>query len=1078
MATKYPSRPDRKQIVFNTNLDLLATRSGTTPVVATAEANEITLFWFAKDGWKSWIREHCALDTPTIAPASIAQLNWSQQVAVAAGEGFVALVYKRLLSKDDSPKIFVEILEWHEAEETLVPVREEPFAVPFDDLNLAAPGFDLWAEWRKGHLSIVLQASPTTKIHRPFGGVDITVVGSPKLIFLTVPIADVGNLQLDDAHSWTSIELDDGGYDFDVVREGEQLYCVHRRKAETISVELSQVDGQGFLIINPDEPDLGNVTAEQVYTPISLVELDLTSGNPIVVADNIGIGEHPQIHRANPFVITADLTYWFITGDLAHHPALIQPGSLVTTKKLIMQAGTKWVRSGLYDLDLRFFPFHLFSLSSSQYLVSLDEFKCGLATLLRTEQVLLLHFEERLRKKDKSLVFLKAGVVAEYFSVSIFSDPPALTAHPEGLSIWDINHQSIAFPGDTPLFDEGENAQFRPDKDTNTRYKHHDGFSVQGYEPERTINTLGGALVGKKGNPAVFHSYVDMGDCGVRVIFEPGKVVLGPRTPGPFKQLKPEFIEANNDPGTRWVTLHAADFRPTHQPGYPAPQFVFDVPGPRALGSRLHAVLDTLERVITVGVHGHLASAPVVNPLVIGEPEASCTDMNPGSECIERVMLGLVPPSSPFTAETPFHVEFKFSPGYLFAKVVYSFIATTGANDNNFTFQWTFTDLGHNPPPAVTVANRSITHKFARGGDFRVVVDVTDATGRTTQCQATVTVIESVWALLWSFQDQINLPADPTQPGARIGSFSLDVSKYRLEYATTAAFKPQLLTINSNSEHKTAFRFQSGPDGGQGIVPLQMTLKLTSSQAVPAGSMGWLATLITINTLAASLSYERAFTPCVLTSDQRSLEPATNISGKKEEVIEQELPNQFSTIVAAGLACKPVGVGSVKVGNVDVKVSLSSLSQASVWIVVGLLITLGLGPTLAGAIFVAMAISGAIAISVTVAVLVSLLIAAGLTALLIYVWAPQWISTYVSAEVKKNLNDRAPTIASNMDKFGLSQYAGEGLADTIAREAIKEAIAQGAHIDPPAGDGLDRVRKDLFEMVVVTDKECRVLMRC
>ena len=504
MATKYPSRPDRKQVVFNTSLDLLATHSGIMPVVATAEASEITLFWFAKDGWKSWIRKHCALDTPTIAPASITQLNWSQQVAVAAGDGFVALVYKRLLSKDDSPKIFVEILQWHEAEQTLVPVREEPFAIPFDGLNLTAPGFDLWAEWRKGDLSIVLQASPVKKVHRPFGEVDLTIVEPPKLIFLTVPIADVGNLSLEDAHSWTSIELDDGGYDFDVFREGEQLYCVHRRKAETISVDLSQASGQGFLIINPAEPDVGNATPEQVYTPISLVQLDLTSGHPIVVADNIGIGEHPQIHRVNPFVITADLTYWFITGNWVHSPALIQQDSFITTKKLIMQAGTKWVQSDLYDLDLRFFPFHLFSLSSSQYLVSLDELKFGLATLLRTDQVLLVHFEERLRKKDKSVVFLKAGVVAEYFSVSIFSNPPALTAHPEGLSIWDINHQSIPFPDDTPIFDDGENAQFRPDKNINTRYQHHDGFLVQGYEPSRTITRLEGPWSARKATQPCF----------------------------------------------------------------------------------------------------------------------------------------------------------------------------------------------------------------------------------------------------------------------------------------------------------------------------------------------------------------------------------------------------------------------------------------------------------------------------------------------------------------------------------------------------------------------------------------------
>ena len=54
--------------------------------------------------------------------------------------------------------------------------------------------------------------------------------------------------------------------------------------------------------------------------------------------------------------------------------------------------------------------------------------------------------------------------------------------------------------------------------------------------------------------------------------------------------------------------------------------------------------------------------------------------------------------------------------------------------------------------------------------------------------------------------------------------------------------------------------------------------------------------------------------------------------------------------------------------------------------------------------------------------------------------------------------------------------AGEGLAEEIAQRAIVAANDGNAGIAPPATDGRDRARPQLFETIVVTEGLARVKM--
>ena len=67
-----------------------------------------------------------------------------------------------------------------------------------------------------------------------------------------------------------------------------------------------------------------------------------------------------------------------------------------------------------------------------------------------------------------------------------------------------------------------------------------------------------------------------------------------------------------------------------------------------------------------------------------------------------------------------------------------------------------------------------------------------------------------------------------------------------------------------------------------------------------------------------------------------------------------------------------------------------------------------------------------------------------------------------SEDTRKKISDLA-----------LFTNAGEGLAEEIAQRAI---VAANAGIAPPATDGRDRARPQLFETIVVTEGLARVKM--
>ena len=67
----------------------------------------------------------------------------------------------------------------------------------------------------------------------------------------------------------------------------------------------------------------------------------------------------------------------------------------------------------------------------------------------------------------------------------------------------------------------------------------------------------------------------------------------------------------------------------------------------------------------------------------------------------------------------------------------------------------------------------------------------------------------------------------------------------------------------------------------------------------------------------------------------------------------------------------------------------------------------------------------------------------------------------------------------SLAKARLMQFAGEGIAEAIARQVIKKAMEDNDQLDEPNLEtaGHDRYRQDLFQMIHVSEGRARVLIR-
>ena len=1085
MADKFLSREDGKQKILGIDLARVETKDGERAVVVTAEIDRFTVFWTKADGsWSQLSRKHDPLEAKPSAPVGAARLGWSSRIGIASTQGRLHLFYKRRFDGDTADRLYVDVLNFDDASESFVAeTPAAPRVVPLALLDYAQPGLSLWADARDNELLVVVQLLPAPSVILPptppiLPPIPPRIPGAAPAHRELVLLRAKADADLTDAAQWTTTVLDkgdyDAGFDFDARREGDQLGVVHRRRAAMFATEIFLPLDPGFSPLPPLQfSDLANDAPpllRDMAVPLVFVEMNLAT-DAIAIDDTLPFAEHPQLHGLAPVIITGD---HLRSARIGLSDGVVEPQQFNGFKELIMRDDGAWRAGQLPSMHTHFapstLPLNLEATAGAQALFAMGPPIPGRAAplefagLMGLAPVALLDLTET--SKGWGLIFLHArrefdGIAATRFDVGATSATGlAITA--SGFSLTDINHARLSDDIEAP-----ENEQFEPFK--LRRIFDEGGLKVRG--PGVTENRLGGLITAHRDAPHTFCAYVDMGDGGGRVVYAPDLALPPVDTPVDLKELTQEAVPDSGESGRIFVKVEGADFQPLSLPAYLIPSAPA---APPAIVSGAQPLLDALSTAaitlftaqgaldggsLTLGADG----APL--QVVLSESTAGQIEVNlfapPGST------------SATFTSDDdqPFTVRMRFGPSPLFCGKETTFRAfVNNPPPGALTIAWTFSDgqTAAGSPVALTFAPPAgVTPRLPL--ELDITLTVTAADGRT----ATVTHHETVPASFWT---QITAPIDglnftdtddddvPDAPiEFQLKNAELTFSRYVLTFTTDDDLAPSNLQIDYLDTHDGAFRFR-GSDG-QGQIEERTDVAIASDGVIVNG---WLGAIIKVKSIGARFRVTRRYTPGILTSDTR---------GGDDPV---ETVQSGDTPLPNALACKPVGDPVARPIDQDTKVDavLADTARYSTWLIMALAAMLPAGLLIGLLLPLLIVLFPVAAVSLLIAAgasaILSALLAAGFGWFITDVVGPfvvSWIATdqlriaLGSEDTRKKISDLA-----------LFTNAGEGLAEEIAQRAIVAANDGNAGIAPPATDGRDRARPQLFETIVVTEGLARVKM--
>jgi len=619
IADKYPFLANEKQNILGVEIVRLETKRATIPIVATSEAKpgRITVFWWSVENgrWENWSREVEGLRMSGRTMKDAASSEWSNRVAVAAGRGNAFIVYKRKVSldKENSEEgLLMDRLEWDENSSTLLPKTEVPIKIPVGGLipRFRRTGYYLWAGFdQRSNKLLILFQSITRLVHtgprdrwafhfdipiHDYEYFNKTLKGYlerdvskriksmikngilprisnreiPEKTDLTLFSAQLNNLTIDfsNPNSWHCLGVDEGGYHFDALSEGGNLYCVYRKVP--YALEIVDPERLSTEISEPQEITIpGDPNNDAIYAPLYTKKIVLPTDRPENLIDDessisdIPGGEHPQIQKANPLVITCDRVkdgYMRVTPSTTgcggiETPIQLTPQIRSFQKLYIRETRTEpqWIRNKLLEFKMQ--PRNLHPRNQNRYIFSSTTARYAL--LNGFTPIYMVDFVEGEPKEPDEASFLCHSQVCQSVAVRkylLFPSDSVANAQLTHFQNIDINHRLI--PSSlTPDADE-ENSQFEP-------------FVVNSNTAD---NTLGGAFVVDRSMGRLgFYSYTDMGDGGCRVIYDeqlpppdPIAVDSGRKTMDPTTVTGPHVGEDKS------VIIEKDGWFPVKLPGY------------------------------------------------------------------------------------------------------------------------------------------------------------------------------------------------------------------------------------------------------------------------------------------------------------------------------------------------------------------------------------------------------------------------------------------------------------------------------------------------------------------------------
>ena len=327
--------------------------------------------------------------------------------------------------------------------------------------------------------------------------------------------------------------------------------------------------------------------------------------------------------------------------------------------------------------------------------------------------------------------------------------------------------------------------------------------------------------------------------------------------------------------------------------------------------------------------------------------------------------------------------------------------------------------------------------------------------------------------LLWTPYDQMNFNDPDSAVEFTLCHTSLVIDKYRIEHFLDDSLDRDRVEIHTLPEHHTSYRGHHVTEG-QGELGFRFDLEFSTDDILVSGPG---TDVLTIDKVTVKISYSRRFTPGVLMSEIRSEDPLLAGAGSSASDSSYEEPQELVEGLSSVLATKPHSNTEVTVESVDLDTSISFINLAYIT-TIALLLT-GLGLAIALVIMVLWTGSQAAAnIPPPWGPIIVLAIIATIVTLILFV-VPGLVRAEIKRRIRKELEKES--FRQSLDNTGLMTYAGEGLAETLARRVI-EKVNDSADplpfgLDASGEKGRNRFIDQFWQTVHVTGEKCRVLIR-
>jgi len=332
----------------------------------------------------------------------------------------------------------------------------------------------------------------------------------------------------------------------------------------------------------------------------------------------------------------------------------------------------------------------------------------------------------------------------------------------------------------------------------------------------------------------------------------------------------------------------------------------------------------------------------------------------------------------------------------------------------------------------------------------------------------------TLFDLLWGPHEFLNEQASEAETDYEITIDTADISfgKYEFHYVTTEDDRGittirERVEIKVTEHHDTQMRLM-GNTMGQGAIDYRMPIKFVTGDISVIGQ--W-ANLVKIKKVDITLLYSRRYTPGILMSEQRRVDPMTlGITGDSGDGILAP-PDDLIAEQSSVLSAKPFADTQLEIPSDGVKIDMSMFWLGFTFFasVISLLTSFGL--TYIVAILVGLFTSATGAASSPITALIALILFAILLCIILLV-VPGIVRREILKRIRKGLEK--PKTKEDLDDWGFMTYAGEGVAEAIARLALKE---EELPLDISGRPGRNRFHDQFWQTIFVTYNKLSVLVR-